>query len=95
MILRGNSSYFLNPSKPKLVCIIFKNPVITSKKIQHVSITKTNWSVLFKKIITVYSEDHMKLINTCSVSNVELLIVKAGGIYSYYRVLKDQTALTN
>jgi hypothetical protein len=81
MILRVNSSYFLNPSKAKLVCILFKNPVTTLEKIQYLSISKTYWLMLLKEITTVYSDNHMKLINTCCASDVVFLIVKA---YSYY-----------
>jgi hypothetical protein len=38
-----------NPLKVKLVQILFKNSVCTSKK-THVFITKISWSMLFKKI---------------------------------------------
>jgi hypothetical protein len=44
-----------------------------------------NWLTLFKEIITVYSENHTKPINT----NEGLLIVKAGETYSYHWDLKD------
>jgi hypothetical protein len=54
-------SYIL---KPKLVYLIFKNSVRTAKKTQHFTITKVNWLTLFKEIIAVYSENHMKHINT-------------------------------
>jgi hypothetical protein len=38
----------------------------------------------FKKIIAVYFENHMKPINTICRQNAELLIVEAGGTYSYH-----------
>jgi hypothetical protein len=36
--------------------------------------------MLFREIITVYSENNMKCINTLCGQKAELLIVKAGGI---------------
>jgi hypothetical protein len=54
----------INPLKPQLVYIIFRNSVRTSKRSQHLTITKINWLKLFKEIIAVYSENHTKLINT-------------------------------
>jgi hypothetical protein len=48
---------------PKLVQIL-KNSVRTAKKTLHFTITKINWLTLFKEIITVYSENHTKYINT-------------------------------
>jgi hypothetical protein len=50
--------------KPTLVFIIFKNSVRTSKKTQHFTITKINYLMLFKEVISVYSEKHNKPINT-------------------------------
>jgi hypothetical protein len=41
----------INPLKPKLVLIIFKNSVRTAKKTQHFTITKINWLMLFKEMI--------------------------------------------
>jgi hypothetical protein len=43
---------------------MFKNSVRTSKRTPHFTITKLNWLTLFKEIIAVYTENHMKLINT-------------------------------
>jgi hypothetical protein len=61
---------YINALKPKLVWIIFKNSVRTAKKTLHFTITKINWLTMFKEIIAVCSEDHMKHINTkCSVGN--------------------------
>jgi hypothetical protein len=46
-----------------LAHIIFKNSVRTSKRTPHFTITWINWLMLFKEIITVYSENHTKPIN--------------------------------
>jgi hypothetical protein len=43
-----------------------------------------NWLMLFKQMISVYSENHMKPINTLCEQNAELLTDKAGGTYSYH-----------
>jgi hypothetical protein len=40
------------------------------------------------EIIAVYTENHTKPINTPCGQNAELLIVKAGGTYSYHWALK-------
>jgi hypothetical protein len=45
------------------------------------------WLMLFKEIITVYSENHTKPINTLCEQNEELVI--AGGTYSYHGALWD------
>jgi hypothetical protein len=41
------------------------------------------------EIIVVYSENHIKHINTMCGKNAEFLNVKAGGTYSYHCALKD------
>jgi hypothetical protein len=46
-----------NPLEPKLVYILFKNSVRTSKRTPDFTIKKINWLTLFKKIIAVYSEN--------------------------------------
>jgi hypothetical protein len=53
--------------------------VRTSKKTRRVSMTAINWKTLFREIIAVHSENHMKHINKLCGQNIELLIVKAGG----------------
>jgi hypothetical protein len=73
----------INPLKPKLVCILFKNSVRTSKRTPHLTITNINWLMLFKEIIAVYSENHAK-----PTQNAALLTVKADGSYSYRSALK-------
>jgi hypothetical protein len=65
-------------------CSSFKHSVRTAKKTQHFTITKINWLMLFKEIIAVYWENHTKPINALCGHNAELLIVKAGGTYSYH-----------
>jgi hypothetical protein len=45
--------------------------------------------MLFKEVIAVYSDSHTKPINTLCGQNAELLIIKAGGTYSYHWTLKD------
>jgi uracil DNA glycosylase len=72
----------------KLVYIIYKNSVLTSKKTQHFSIIKINWLMLLKEIITVYSKNHKKPIHTFCGQNAELLNVKAHGTYTYHRALE-------
>jgi hypothetical protein len=44
--------------------------------------------MLLWEIIPVYSENHIKTVNTFCEQNSELLNVKEGGIYSYHCVLK-------
>jgi len=46
--------------------MLFKNPVRTSKRTPHFTITKINWLTLFKDINHVYSEINTKLINAKS-----------------------------
>jgi hypothetical protein len=48
--------------KSKFIIIpVYKYSVPTSEKTQQLCITRINWSVLFREIIAVYSENHMKL----------------------------------
>jgi hypothetical protein len=44
--------------------MIFKNSVRTSKRTPHFTITKISWLILFKEIISVYSESNTKPTNT-------------------------------
>jgi hypothetical protein len=48
----------------------------------------TNWLILLREIINVYSENHVKPINSLWVKSAELFNVKAGGIYLYHFALK-------
>jgi hypothetical protein len=65
--------------KLKLVFIIFKHSVLTSKKTQSTTIAKINQLMPFREIIAIYSENHVKPTNTLRGPNAELLIVKARG----------------
>lgn len=40
--------------------------------------------MLFRKITTVYSENHMKPLNTLFGQNAVLQTIKGGGAYSYH-----------
>jgi hypothetical protein len=67
--------------------MLFKNSVRTSKRTPYFTTTKINWLMLFKEIIAVYIENHMKPINTLA-KNAELLIVKGDAAYGYHWTLK-------
>jgi hypothetical protein len=68
--------------------MLFKNPVRTSKRTPHFTITKINWLTLFKEIIAVYFQNQTEPINknTFCEQNAELLIIVAGssGMYIYH-----------
>jgi hypothetical protein len=50
--------------------MLFKNPVRTSKRTPHFTITKISWLTLFKELIAVYSEDNSRSINAkCIVTD--------------------------
>jgi hypothetical protein len=50
--------------------MLFKNPVRTSKKTPHLTITKINWLTLFKEMIAVYSENHTETVTIkCGVTD--------------------------
>jgi hypothetical protein len=53
-----------NPLKTKLVYILFKNLVRTSKRTPNFTITTISCLMLFKEMIAVYSKNHAKPINT-------------------------------
>jgi hypothetical protein len=65
---------------PELIRITFKDSVHREQKTQHFSITKITWLVLFMDIITVYSENHTKPINTVCGKNT-VIDVKAGSFH--------------
>jgi hypothetical protein len=48
---------------------------------QYMSTTKINWLMLFTEIITTYSKNHTKFMNTLCGQDAELLNVKTGGTY--------------
>jgi hypothetical protein len=56
----------------KLVYILFRSPVRTSRRTPNFTIKKINWLTLFKEIIAVYSENHAEPINTkCSITDCQ------------------------
>jgi pantothenate kinase len=65
--------------------MMFKNSVRTAKKTPPLTVTKINRLTLFKEIIAVYCENHIKQTHT-----EELPIVKAGGTFygSYHWLFK-------
>jgi hypothetical protein len=57
--------FLINPLKSKLFLIIFKHAALASMKTPPETTAKINWLMLSnKEIIAVYSENHMKPINT-------------------------------
>jgi hypothetical protein len=44
--------------------MLYKNSVLTSRGTHYVSTTKTNQLMLWKEIVAVYCENHMKPTNT-------------------------------
>jgi hypothetical protein len=67
---------------------IFKNSVRTTKKIfPHYKDQFVN-TVTSRKIIVVYSKNHIEPVSIVCGRNAELLNVKAGGTYSYHCALK-------
>jgi hypothetical protein len=71
-----------DPLKTKLVELLFKNSVRTSKRTPNFTVTSINFLTLFKEIIAVYVENHPKPINTkCSITD-------SFGSYSYRSALK-------
>jgi hypothetical protein len=68
-----------NPLKPKIVKIIFKNSVRTSKRNLHLTITKITGYCCLKKM-AVYIENHNK--------HTIIKIVKIAGTNNYQETLK-------
>jgi hypothetical protein len=64
--------------------MLFKNPVRTSKRTPHLTITAMNWLTPFKEIIAVYSGNNTKPIN----KNADLLTGEGDGTYRYHSALK-------
>jgi hypothetical protein len=61
-----------------------------AKKTQYFIFTKISEMMLLKVVIPVYTDHHTKYINTLYGQNVELLIIKLGGIYSYHCSVRDK-----
>jgi hypothetical protein len=72
--------------------MLFKNPVRTSKRTPHFTVTKINWLTLFKEIIAVYSQNHKVPVSRTTLcgENAELMNVKVCGAYSYHCALNDE-----
>jgi hypothetical protein len=51
--------------------MLFKNPVRTSKRTPHFTITKINWLMLFKEVIAVCTKNHAKPINTKCITDCQ------------------------
>jgi hypothetical protein len=52
--------------------MLFKNSVRTSNRTPHFTITEIKWLMLFTEIITDYSENHTKPINTkCGITDCQ------------------------
>jgi hypothetical protein len=75
--------------------MLFKNPVRTSKRTPHFTVTAISWLTLFKEIIAVYSKNHTKQIIMIILDgyNNVLLIVKADGTYNYHSALKGLSVI--
>jgi hypothetical protein len=71
------------PLKPKLIRIIFKVSVRTSKRTPHFTVKNIKWLTLFKGTIAVYSKNHTKSIH----AKCKLLITEHAATYSYYSAL--------
>jgi hypothetical protein len=74
----------------KLISIVFKYSVPTSKKTKKVSITKTNCLILLMEVIDVYSENHKKPVNTYCRQNSELFNFKVRGHRAYLTITKTR-----
>jgi hypothetical protein len=46
--------------------------------------------MLFRKIISAFSDNHVNPINTLFGEGIELLNVNAGGTYSYHRTVRGK-----
>ena len=58
---------------------MFKDYVFPTKQIHHVRLIKTNQFMLYREIVTVCSEIHIKHINALCGKNIELYDAKPGG----------------
>jgi hypothetical protein len=61
--------------KTKFVSVVFNNPVCTSKKTQHLAVTKIDLLMLLKEISLFI----LIVIGNPQIQTVQLLIVKAAG----------------
>jgi hypothetical protein len=72
--------------------MLFKNPVRTSKRTPHFTITRINWLMTFKKIIPVYNDcdKHTKP----QIKNASSITAKGAGTDNYHSALKGYTFAT-
>lgn len=55
---------FINPLMPRLTKIICKPSDLTANKTQRIFTASVNWLMLIREITAVYSDDHMKPVNS-------------------------------
>jgi hypothetical protein len=53
-----SASKTINPLKRKVMCTTFRNSVLTAKKTPRVAIKEIHRLILFKEVISVFSENH-------------------------------------
>jgi hypothetical protein len=81
-LLHSNENQCFNLLKPKLVYVIFKSSVRTSKRTPYFTITKIKWLVLSDELIPVSTEYHAEckskllLKQVVNIITVPLLKVK-------------------
>jgi hypothetical protein len=69
--------------KQQFVWLLFKNPILASKKITLLHYKAEYFNLmLFKEIVTVYSQNQTKSINILCAKNAELLNTKPYGKYT-------------
>jgi hypothetical protein len=69
--------------RPLVPVTIHKPSFPTSQETHCTLFTKTNLFMLFREIISVYSDNHIKYINEICDGNAEFFNFKAGGIYCH------------
>jgi hypothetical protein len=67
----------------------FHHSAPNQKKTQRFSITKINWFMLLREIVTVYSENYTKPISALCGYSADVLTLKVDGTYSYHWALKS------
>jgi hypothetical protein len=72
----------------RLPYFIIKNVISASQKTHYLSITTTNWLILFRAVTAVYCEHHTKL-ESIQSAKYSIYNVKADGTYTYYCDLKS------
>jgi hypothetical protein len=83
--LKVSKIHLLNPLKLKLIEIICKNSVCTSRKTLHFTIMKISWLMLLKEVIPVYTYIHTRPIKTkLTVTDCE-----AGGTCNFHWAVKS------